>query len=385
MTVCFKFMNSEPLDNMVTFLNYRFDKVIFFGHDEVVKNERNNTERFLKKYCGVQCVEFVLLPENNLQKTTDAMQKIIIREVEESNDVYFDITGGEGLSLVAFGILSERNDTPMHRFKVRTNECVEFQTHSSRHIKKDIPARRVKLTVEKYIEMRGGVVNYERQKAFKNPDADDFAENVETIWKVFRKHIDSWNQFSEFFRNNFHPNEDLKISEESATIDAALKKAGNKLKDDSEFHHIMNEMIQYGLITDYSRENNRYTFKLKDEFVKDCIWDSGSILEMYMYLLMKNKSDSCKVAVHLDWDGVIHKYYGFDVVNEVDVLSIKGNIPTFVSCKTGVPGKEALYELDTVAKRFGGKYARKVIATTRDMLEVDELRAREMNITIYKV
>ena len=69
------------------------------------------------------------------------------------------------------------------------------------------------------------------------------------------------------------------------------------------------------------------------------------------------------MGVHIDWDGIIKKP-GEDVLNEIDVLSIKGNIPTFISCKSGKLESEvalhALYEFDTVASRFGGKYSKKV-------------------------
>jgi hypothetical protein len=77
------------------------------------------------------------------------------------------------------------------------------------------------------------------------------------------------------------------------------------------------------------------------------------------------------------------------VLNEIDVLTLKGNIPTFISCKTGKMGPSntlhALYELQTVAERFGGKYEKKVLVTSRMPAEVYITRAEEMEIKIEQM
>ena len=43
----------------------------------------------------------------------------------------------------------------------------------------------------------------------------------------------------------------------------------------------------------------------------------------------------------------------------------------------------ALYELDTVARRFGGKYAKKVLVTADKLGDIYLERAREMGIEVY--
>ena len=45
----------------------------------------------------------------------------------------------------------------------------------------------------------------------------------------------------------------------------------------------------------------------------------------------------------------------------------------------------ALYELDTVAKRFGGKYAKKVLVSANEIGPVYKERAAEMGIEVRKV
>ena len=113
--------------------------------------------------------------------------------------------------------------------------------------------------------------------------------------------------------------------------------------------------------------------------------DGGSILELYTYKKEKEHSTDCRVGVHLDWDGVVQSK-GMDVLNEIDVLTISGNVPTFISCKGGKLGSHqtlhALYELETVTRRFGGKYAKKVLVTAWPIGRTYVERAEELRIEV---
>ena len=108
---------------------------------------------------------------------------------------------------------------------------------------------------------------------------------------------------------------------------------------------------------------------------------------MYAFLKETNEHESydCRVGVHIDWDGIIHNFPGKDVLNEIDIMSISNNLPTFISCKIGNVDQMALYELETVANRFGGKYAKKVLIVAKDMAPGHLLRAKEMDIEVRRI
>ena len=84
--------------------------------------------------------------------------------------------------------------------------------------------------------------------------------------------------------------------------------------------------------------------------------------------------------------GTIHNEPGKDVLNEIDVLSLKGKVVLFISCKTGKMGQQqalhAFYELQTVADRFGDKYSKKVLVTARPLGDVYMERVGEMGIEV---
>ena len=61
--------------------------------------------------------------------------------------------------------------------------------------------------------------------------------------------------------------------------------------------------------------------------------------------------------------------------------------PVLISCKNGSVNKEALYELDTVASRYGGDYSKKIlvtsyIATSQKQSRYILARAADMGIRV---
>jgi len=139
-----------------------------------------------------------------------------------------------------------------------------------------------------------------------------------------------------------------------------------------------------GFVKLYAAGKNGYKFRYKNAAIKQLLWDSGSILEMYTFLQETRKEEitDCRVGVHIDWDGVIEQDGNTDVLNEIDVMSIQNNLPTFISCKIGNVDQMALYELETVANRFGGKYVKKVLATVQGLSPAHMRRAEEMGIEV---
>lgn len=97
------------------------------------------------------------------------------------------------------------------------------------------------------------------------------------------------------------------------------------------------------------------------------------------------------MGVSIDWDGMI--YDPMDRIpetrNEIDVVLMHGTTPLFISCKNGYIGDDELYKLHTVASRFGGPYARKMlIATDLDRKSLMANRAfvqRAWDMDIYIV
>lgn len=384
--VLFEFLDRMSIENVITCLHYRFDKVIFFGYQEIIEREKEKTERFLKKYCGVKKAVYHAASHDNLESIVSSMSKEIEYELAEHNKLFFDLTGGEDLVLVAFGVLTKKYSTPMHKYDIQKDKLIDLSEDRARCLSAVVEEQNIDMTLDMYIELQGGKINHDMQKSVKSDSNEDFRNDTARIWQVAKRNLEYWNPFSEFMRNHMEPDSNLQVSVSKSTILDALAHSKSKLKSKDKFEQMIKKLAAIKVLLDVDMSQNTYQFRFKNGKIKECIWDGGSILELHTFQTEKLVSDECLVGVHIDWDGIIHENAGNDVLNEIDVLSRKGNVVTFVSCKTGRMGSEqalhALYELQTVAKRFGDKYSKKVLVTARPLGDVYMERAEEMDIEV---
>ena len=97
------------------------------------------------------------------------------------------------------------------------------------------------------------------------------------------------------------------------------------------------------------------------------------------------------MGVKIDWDGAIpeSRYAFTGTRNEIDVLLMHGATPLFVSCKNGDVKTEELYKLHTVATRFGGPYAKKMLVVSdleqKDAASAQALACRAWDMDIFMV
>lgn len=386
MKTVIEFIGSEPMENLITSLNFKMERAVLIGKSAVIDELGERTRRILSEYCGVNSAEFHRVDDENLVTVRSAVKEIIQAEVDAGNDVYFDMTGGENVILAAFGMIAGEFDAPMHVFDVEQDSIIDLGGSEKRSIFNDVEQRKVEITPDLMVEMHGGKINYGLHKQNKAIDDEEFAQDVVKLWSVEEKFREEWNLLSIFLREHMMPEKSLHASMETGKARNMLSGMGKAMNTLKEFETIMIALALEGLILDLDINDEEISFTYKSEGVKECLRDGGSTLELYTYEKERVKSDYCMVGVHLDWDGVIHDSSGIDVYNEIDVLSIKGNVPTFFSCKTGKMGPSntlhALYELNTVAARFGGKYARKVLVTSRPINSVYKTRAAEMGIEV---
>ena len=386
MNVNFEFLGNEPIENVITCMNFKIDKVVYFGYREVIEQYRQMTVRFLKKYCEVEQVGFVVLPEDDLQEVLRLLRSAIQAEQDQNNHIFFDITGGESLILVAFGMLAAEYRLPMHVFNVEENHLIELEDGTETSLISYAEPRDFQMDLDTYIEMRGGKINHDLQKNMKSGGAEENAADIRKLWDISEKYEDWWNAFSEFLRRYLTPDENLIVRRKTATVLKGVYESTSSLNDLDALRQILEDLERAGIISGLIQNTEFYEFRIKNETLKDILWDGGSILELHVLQEEEKTSTECRAGVHLDWDGEIRWPFETDVMNEIDVLSIRGNIPTFISCKSGrlsqMQTLRALYELHTVADHFGGKYAKKVLAVRCEIGRTYQIRAKEMGIEL---
>ena len=184
MVVNFEFLGSEPIENVITCMNFKVDKVVFFGYHETIQKQRKRTEDFLTQYCGVQKVVFHPLSQHDLQSLLKTMRTEIEHELASGAKLFFDITGGESLILVAFGMLAKQYHTSMHIYDIPQNRLVELEDGAGSSISNDAEKQNTILDLDRYVEMHGGKINYNLQKGIKEAGDEDFEKDAAEMWEV---------------------------------------------------------------------------------------------------------------------------------------------------------------------------------------------------------
>ena len=160
----------------------------------------------------------------------------------------------------------------------------------------------------------------------------------------------------------------------------------------NEFLAFIAQLKNVGLLRFNRLEDDTYRIVFSNEQVRRVLTTSGQILELKINQILREiREENPSLAIRdihtgviLDWDG---KITSGDINNEIDVMCLQGLIPWFISCKNGKITVDELYKLNTVATRFGGSYAKKVLVVsnmTGNGISRQSLgdRAAELGITL---
>ena len=383
MLVNIEFFDEDPIENVITSLNYRVDKTIFFGYRDVMEKKKRDVSVFLEKYCKVKEFEFYELDESNLRTIVDTMSGCLKKELDEGNQLFFDLTGGESLPLVAFGVLARDFRAPMHMYDICNGTLYEYGPKDAVPMSCIAEHKPIKLNLDGFISLYGGKINYAMHKDVKSLSNQEHADDIGQMWNVSRKYHKKWLHYSALLRSLKYNETDLTVTMPAHHF-AEERKKNPALGSPEYFYRFLKDCEVSGLVRNRYVKDGNCTFTYKNETIKNYFWDGGSILEMYAYTKVRNQypDEDCRIGVHIDWDGEV-RAGGLDVLNEIDVMAMEHNLPVFVSCKIGNVNQMALYELDTVAGQFGGKYAKKVLAVAKTLSQGHKMRAKEMNIKVW--
>ena len=390
-----EFYDKTLIENICSALANPPERVILIG--DKAKALKADAERFsaiMKKRGFDVAFLYKTVNKNNLSNAVEILSEI----VETYEDCVFDLTGGEDMYLVAAGIVYGRckdKNIQMHRFNLRNNSIADCDSDGKTILEYEFP----ELTVEENIRIYGGDVVYEDVKPGTTPIwrfDEEFACDIDAIWEVCRGDVRLWNTQIGIFAEAEQAKGTIRVG---LTTTVSMQDLQNHLKQKGEkfvfVRKIVNALHKAGLI---DAQADEYTFSVsyKNAQIKKCLTKAGQALEMKMYAcaqraLEKDGShtyNDVMNGVYIDWDGEIHTdRSGRDTENEIDVMMMHGLVPVFVSCKNGTMDMNELYKLNTVASRFGGKYAKKVLVATaldqnKEFAHQLRERAEEMHIRV---
>lgn len=383
--------DKTSIENICSILMDVPERVVFVGDN---KKKINRWIEYYKKVFtkrGHQ-IEFVCKAVSKWD--VDQVVTVFTEIVNTYEDCVFGVTGGDEMALLALGIVYERyrdKNIQVHRVGIRNNRIHDCDKDGNT-IFKELP----KLSVEENIRIYGGDIAEINQWDFE--DGTGFAEDIRKMWSVCSDNPKSWNIQMGVLENleaiGTVYNQGLGISCEMDAIQEYYKKQKGSYSINK---NLLERLCEEGLLTEVEETRDEVKISYKNQQVKKCLTEAGMALETRVFLAAKELQDKEGQPIYndvvngvlIDWDGELHEQEddSYDTTNEIDVLMMHNMIPVFVSCKNGNVDMNELYKLNTVAERFGGKYAKKVLVATNLSCigrteEYLKQRAEDMNIKI---
>ncbi len=370
MNTLIRFLSFEAIENCATCLNYKIDSVIFFGYQQIIDRKRKGIQNFLNNVCNTECV-FIPVDEKTLSELHDMINDLI-----KDDHYYFDLTGCEGSCEVAFINIAYQKNIPMHIYDVHKRKAYYVDDEINGTIN-DVEKREIRIRISDYIKMYGGSIRFDKNTRHKNFMNENTFRNLA---QIIKKNGSQWSYYVSLFQRMQRD----KLLTYTKNLSEQINQIGYPIKR-GQLYEMLEELESVGLIEDLRQNVEQVSFSFANNSVRHYLTDNGAVLEEIVYREEKKNADDCMMSVNLDWDGIAEETTERDVVNEIDVLSLNGYELTFISCKNTVRiRKEDLYELETITRKFGGKYARMKLATTADINLIEMERAKSMGVEIIK-
>ncbi|MBO5509681.1 MAG: hypothetical protein J5962_04390 [Lachnospiraceae bacterium] len=365
--------SEEPLENVMAMLKYKPEKIIFLGHKyNMITRKINNIKNFRDRKCPEVELEFIEVPKDDLNATIEIITAII----RENPGVRFELTGGSELILIAIGVISARMEISKLRIDPFTGKEIEIK--GSEVVTSDY---QYDMNIADDIVLHGGMLTDKTGSISEWKFTREFRGDIIAMWDICRKYKGDWNKHCSKIEElmKHYPSKD------EGWFDFGIRELGTAIL-------LLRDLVDDGLVKNYREEQKRVRFRFKSNMVKKVIAKAGNILELHVYEVATREAylySDAVIGAHIDWNGEIHDANnpGYDTMNEIDVILMKNVCPIFISCKSGKAGGLALHELETVSRKFAGKYARKALVLSRACDDTTgtmffKQRAKDMHIWI---
>ncbi len=362
-----EFFSEEALENVMCLLAYKPERILFLGHKHTMITRKIES---LRAFAALRSPRTELIfkevPRDNLEEH--------IRLLDEISDTWpdalYELTGGGEMLFIAFGFLSSRK-------KLRTIR-IDPYTGTEIRMEGDAPQRtseHFEMTVEENITLHGGTLSRQSGNYSTWRFTPEFMADIRAIWAIATRLGSKWNRYC-------------------ATIDDVIKACP---PDDTGLYILPKSALGESaflffslrdakVLRDFEEKPSRILFRFKNAMIRHIVTKTGNILELHVYEVASRRPDIFNdqiMGAVINWNNA-----SYDTINEIDVILMRSVVPTFISCKSGHAGSNALHELETITHRFGGNYAKKalVMATACDKsangTSFFKERAKEMKIWV---
>lgn len=389
-----EFFSDEALENVMCLIQYKPEKLIFLGHKSTMLTRKIKS---LTNFTNIKSpdtqLEFIEVPRDDLEKCIEILDNLS----DEYPDAFYELTGGGEMILIAFGFISATKKVKTLRIDPYTGIEVNMLPGEKPTQHKDD----LKISVKENIILHGGKLTRQTGNYSTWSFTEDFKEDIRVIWDIARRLEHKWNRYCAII--------------EDVIKDFPCDSSGLYVLPKSTLGEAVNliyKLKNAEMLVDFTEDAKRVRFRFKSASIRHIVTKTGNILELHVYEVASRCPQIFTdeiIGAMIDWNGEktldekieyasqYERYMNasYDTINEIDVILMRSCAPIFISCKSGKASSNSLHELETVTRRFGGKYASKALAmalpcdNSATGTSFFKQRAKEMHIwvidNIYKL
>ena len=365
--ILIEFFDRENLENLISLTKGRYSWVVYLyfpGVNEPSQQVQQTLARFIEGRFGIGA-EFFPVEEVTLRAICAAFDRIL----EDIPSCVIDITGGSEIFSAAAGYYAAHGKNKMitlQQYDVSRGSLI------FRYPRSTATEQPLSLQVPEAVTLHGAAA----LDCIPYPGTPELDHEILRLWSAVKDIPRQWNHFCTM--PAFTPAEFRTLQEKGLVSHS----------DRNAYDTVAPRLRRKGIMADETlqRINNKEyrVFSLNVEPDGRFLYEKGgNLLEMYCALAAHRSGcfHDCRVSVILDWDGK-KRNRTVDVRNEVDVVVTHGHIPVFISCKNTRLENEHLYEIATMTRHYGGRYARAAIVSNVENLPVIRKRAQEMGVLL---
>ena len=365
--------DKEPLFNVLAPSVIKPVRVIYIGARPITGKR---LKKKLVRYFALRSPDtYAYFYPVNIYDCED-VQRVLSDVLNRYPDAVVDITGGTSTLAFAVGIFCAAHNVPVFAYHHKTNSfCNIYQCKAMNGVPCD-----PRFTVEEVLAMAGGMFLRHGHIATENIDAQ-LLQDIDTVFSLCYHEQGRWNHFVQYLQATTGG------SERSLSVDAPLTVLNNAGKMQFCDVELLEQLEEIGMISGLSVDGPNVSYRFRNHVVRQCLNDAGIWLELYIYKTAVECGcfDDVQISVIADWNGSVNE--AINTINEIDVVLTRGITPVFISCKYGVPSTTALNEIKTLTDLFGGGYAKGVLVTLSDLMDISPAtyqRAADMGIDIIQ-
>ena len=360
------------IDNIAASLRLHPEKMILVGNGQEMQIAAERYRRLLSRRGERTEISLCNVRGKDFAEICTALEGLIRQE----EDCVIDLTGGDEAVVMAVGaVLSGGYGHTVRVEKMSYSTGLVTDCVNDNRVISYAP---VQLTVEELVFLHGGSIKTGESEIPEGAKAAD----LEGMWSVVAGAPKEWNRAISYL-GEFEKRADSK-TQVYLYLPFVREEIRNSDAKEEVVREFLGKLHGCGAVRDESSRNSlEYTYA--SPLLRYCTRKAGNILEAKTLLEGREVREGekpffqdCRMSVTIDWDGREHTFEEgiADTRNEIDIILMHGMTPLFISCKNGDIGEEELYKLHTVAQRFGGPNAKKMlIATDLDRKSIAANRA----------